>query len=476
MLIVCLEGSTGGPREDRVTSILIRSQRSGWARDSIVAVDAGTLLSPIIDILDECEYTGDSILSGPFMGLRIPHKTPKANAAFIFQKLVKSVVITHPHLDHVSALAINSPALEAGCGPKTVAALPSVVEAMKNHVFNDVIFPNLSDEDGGAGLITYQRLAEGGNPMIGRGDDRCYVRVSDGLVARCFGVSHGKCKLKRGSEGYIDFDRRLGSVVLPGERQRASTSSSGLMAETTRVTPSEPFPGQETTVESSAFFIREQDTGMEVLVFGDVEPDSLSLHPRNRRVWEAAAPKVASQNLRAIFIECSYSDNREDEYLFGHMCPRHLIAELSVLAQLVADAKHPKRKRVRSRASPSSEPQSPRSKRSANSVHGRNSLSPARAREESRETSESIPIVSLINQTQGRGTSHAQNHPTNAQGPSRIEMPLTGLQIYIIHVKDDMTDGPYPGEKILQELVHHNQVAGLGCTFQIPERGESIYL
>jgi cAMP phosphodiesterase len=37
-------------------------------------------------------------------------------------------------------------------------ALPSVLSALKNHMFNDVIWPNLSDEDGGAGLLTYSRI------------------------------------------------------------------------------------------------------------------------------------------------------------------------------------------------------------------------------------------------------------------------------------------------------------------------------
>lgn len=67
------------------------------------------------------------------------------------------------------------------------------------------------------------------------------------------------------------------------------------------------------SVESSAFFIREQHSGREIIIFGDVEPDSISVEPRNKRVWEAAAPRIASGKLRAIFIECSYTDDVEDE-------------------------------------------------------------------------------------------------------------------------------------------------------------------
>src|SRR5436190_17749527 len=72
------------------------------------------------------------------------------------------------------------------------------------------------------------------------------------------------------------------------------------------------------TVESSAFFIRDDHSGTEIIVFGDIEPDSLSLEPRNEKVWEVAAPKIAAGTLRAIFIECSFADSVCDDSLYGH--------------------------------------------------------------------------------------------------------------------------------------------------------------
>ena len=47
--------------------------------------------------------------------------------------------------------AINTAAFHATSRPKTLAALPSTVDAIKHHIFNDVIWPNLTDEDGGVG-------------------------------------------------------------------------------------------------------------------------------------------------------------------------------------------------------------------------------------------------------------------------------------------------------------------------------------
>ncbi|KAL2845721.1 cAMP phosphodiesterases class-II-domain-containing protein [Aspergillus pseudoustus] len=443
-------GASGGPREDRVSSILVRSRTSGWTLNSMLAVDAGTMLSSIIDILDTCDQSSGSgyFTDGPFKGMSMPHKTSKANAVYIFQRLISTVLISHPHLDHISALAINSPVLGAHCNPKTVAALPSVVEALKTHVFNDIIFPNLSDENGGAGLITYQRLAEGGYASMGSGDDRFYVRVSEGLMTRCFGVSHGRHITK------TDTAPREPTPELLEDRSRSPRS--------------EPPKTSQASVESSAFFIREQNTGIEIIVFGDLESDKISHGGRNKRVWGEAAPKVVSGKLRAIFIECSFSDNTEDDYLFGHLCPRHLIAELSVLAGLVEEEKSGKRKRRGSRVSQGLESPPPKSKRQTGSGTNRRSSESALSHGGS-DTSDSIPLA-LSRQTRAANT-----RATTMQHSSQSDMPLSGLHIYVIHVKDDMTDGPHPGEAILQKLEQLGQAAELGCSFLIPERGESIH-
>ncbi|KAI2725657.1 hypothetical protein DTO013F2_10642 [Penicillium roqueforti] len=109
------------------------------------------------------------------------------------------------------------------------------------------------------------------------------------------------------------------------------------------------------TVESSAFFLRDHHTGSEIIVFGDVEPDAVSLGTHNKRVWEAAAPKIATGKLRAIFIECSYNDGTDDSYLYGHMCPRHLVSELTALARRVMEVRDSNRgdkKRKREPADP----------------------------------------------------------------------------------------------------------------------------
>lgn len=216
-LIVSRQGPTGGPREDRVTGILVRSTATDWAPNTMVAVDAGTLLAGIVHVMEKCRSKNGIVTSGPFAGLRLPYETSGANAKHVFKKIIGRVLITHPHLDHVSALAMNIPILTKENGPKTVAALPSVVDAMKSHIFNNLIWPNFSDEDEGIGLITYQRLANGGNPMLGSGDEQGYTQAGEGLLVRGFSVSHGRCKVKAGTERRLSISSAKQAGRQPSE-------------------------------------------------------------------------------------------------------------------------------------------------------------------------------------------------------------------------------------------------------------------
>ncbi|ODM18724.1 hypothetical protein SI65_05341 [Aspergillus cristatus] len=514
---VIVLGPTGGPREDSVTGLLVRSTATQWSSNSMVAVDAGTLLAGIIRTLEQYEMeTKDGkryMKDGPFVGFNLPYNSPQANAAHIFREIIGTILVTHAHLDHLSGLAINTPIIEAGAGPKAVAALPSVVAAIKNHMFNDVIWPNLSDEDGGAGLLTYQRLVEGGNSRFGRGDARGYVRAADGLLTRCLSVSHGRCKKRYNPES--ESHHRVGSAVFAADplmmpsRGISVDHTDGFYspARSPRLFGKDP---TWATVESSAFFIRDQFTGSEIIVFGDIEPDSISMDPRNRRVWEVAAPKMATGNLRAIFIECSYDDSVEDCALYGHLCPRHLVAELKVLATKVTEIRHPSTSTKRKRTASSPGGVSPRSKRAQSLAPGKAQnrrsepypyFSGRQTRVSSGERGEMpdlVPIpgsngqpaspnfnASSLDGVDGNPTSEPMqvqfsidnNPPDDEDLPwAGLNPPLAGLSVYIIHIKEDLADGPPPGDRILQELRDRGEAAQLGCEFHITKRGEGIWI
>ncbi|KAI5864540.1 cAMP phosphodiesterases class-II-domain-containing protein [Durotheca rogersii] len=361
-LQVIVLGSGGGPQENNVTAFLVRSVRSGWARGSVVALDAGVHLSAITRILEDTQPPGlgsrtnplPHILdSGPFAGMEIRSAYASTNAAHVTRHLIDTYLITHPHLDHISGFVINTAGLP-GTRPKRIAGLPSTISAFKSHIFNNVIWPNLSDENNGAGLVTYTRLVEGGSPALGEGDGKGYLEISDDLTVKVLSVSHGHCMEKhihRGSAcssrfGSVDVSSvaspRVPQVGNAGAAASSGPSPSSLFRSTAGIGISSALgPERESmcVYDSSAYFLRDAVGGREVLMFGDVEPDSLSLSPRNLGVWQEAAPRVAGGSLTAVFIECSYDDGQADDRLFGHLTPRYVVQELRVLAAEVVAAR-----------------------------------------------------------------------------------------------------------------------------------------
>jgi elongation factor 1-gamma len=275
---------------------------------------------------------------------------------------------------------------------------------------------------------------------------------------------------------------------------------------------------EQCVIDSTAYFIRTELTPTtpckEILIFGDVEPDSISLSPRTALVWAEAAPKVAAGILTGVFIECSYTNAQSDAVLYGHLSPRHLLAELQSLADMVKDARreHEKekeevrRERKRKRVSASYEGDMRRK-----SSKTRNSASGIKA---DTTDDESMPdyvaspnphatvgggqqgVVSV-----GQGSHTAPTPPPSAlataalnlsSGPLSAEhsralmsvandtAPLKGLKVVIIHVKDTLADGPLIGESILRELREGEralaeQGKGLGCEFEVSRSGDSYW-
>lgn len=557
--VVCL-GSSGGPSEENVTGLLVRSLASDWAKGSLLAVDAGSHLAPIVRILERDfpsiselpdisakrnsngygnhvqresasptpPELGDELMkpavttlaNGPFAGLKFPNASARANALHVIRNYVSTYLITHPHLDHLSGFAINTAAFHATSRPKTMAALPSTVEAIKQHVFNDIIWPNLTDEDGGVGFVTFQRLKEGGDVMVGEGEGRGYLEVSDGLSVKPLKVSHGVCTKSPPSHHHRGSISGLSEMQQPpyhepaqGLGRSASMASNGQYSvqnpqpRQSFYGSQQPSPGmsaadqQSCVVDSTAFFVRDTKTGREVLIFGDVEPDSLSLSPRNHVVWQAAASRIAHGLLGGVFIESSYDDSQADAVLFGHLNPRHLIAELQTLAGLVHSARQSRHrdravnKRKRSVANGSdavahhalSEHDNKRSR----SLASRTGVS------RSDERRSSVPDHAMCDAASQPLSQHEEqehqhdNEPTsprtippantNTTPPHpQAEMPLGNVKIVIIHVKDTMKDGPHVKDNILSQLREHEtrlqeEGQGLGCEFVVAESGESYW-
>ena len=339
------------------------------------------------DLDNELEEPVKILSTGPFAGLPFPNESARANALHVVRECVSTYLITHPHLDHLSGFVVNTAGLASTSRPKRLAALPSTVNAIKAHIFNDIIWPNLTDEDGGVGFVTFQRLPQGGNNMVGEGPGKGYIEVCDGLCVKGMKVSHGHCmrgphqttvQAHRDSEvglsepGHVRTsfsgmesprrdtvvvgrDGRARSITqlqysVPGTPDLFTQQSASFLPPPTQSSSSPALGGADpmlrrAVVDSTAYFIRDDSTGREALIFGDVEPDLLSLNPRTAQVWAEAAPKIAAGSLRAVFIECSYDDSQNDAILFGHLAPRHLINELRSLATMVRARKQEERER-----------------------------------------------------------------------------------------------------------------------------------
>lgn len=62
-------------------------------------------------------------------------------------------------------------------------------------------------------------------------------------------------------------------------------------------------------------------------------PSLCVLRSRPRRCFR---PSLTLSSLSLHQLECSYDDSRPDHLLYGHLCPRHILAELSTLHSILA--------------------------------------------------------------------------------------------------------------------------------------------
>lgn len=339
---------------------------------------------------------------------------------------------------------------------KKVAGLSKTIESLKTHIFNDVIWPNLSDENDGVGLFSYERMEE----TQDAGEYK-QIAKSLGMGVQTFPVSHGSCMKAMG-----------------GSHRHGSKSHSSK---------------KKCAVDSSAYFIKDDRTGKEFLIWGDVEPDSVSLEPRNQNVWAFAGQKIAAGKLDTIFIECSYDAGRPKELLFGHLAPEYLAQELVTLAKEVT-------KNLRKRVNQYSPRPSPLRKRSRETKDvGMQRPAPASWALNHRPLSPSSPPPSdsdtdfPSNDFLPTPQSMCQNSPesdfdmrpgvapTSGYDPAAVKgfdaTALMGVRVVITHVKETFNAGEDTVGNILKSCEYHAREAGLvGVVFIGARAGMDIYI
>jgi len=86
--------------------------------------------------------------------------------------------------------------------------------------------------------------------------------------------------------------------------------------------------------ESSAFLIKNQDAYL--LYFGDTGADRIEKSDKMQIVFQDIVSLIKKNQLKAIFVEASFSNDRKDDLLFGHLRPNLIEEELGILANMIS--------------------------------------------------------------------------------------------------------------------------------------------
>jgi cAMP phosphodiesterase len=237
-------GTKGGLDESNLSAYLVGTAGSS----DYVCMDAGTLYRGATKAIQKGVFTG---------------------TASSVVRNIKAYLISHPHMDHVSGLIINSPEDAA----KNIYALPFTLKTLQEKYFSWQSWANFGDAGEPPLLKKYHYVA------LPEGRDTLLQNTTMSVTA--FPLSHSN----------------------PGE--------------------------------STAFLIRSDDHYL--LYLGDTGPDAVEHSERLLHLWQKVAPLVKSRQLKAIMIEVSYPNEQPDQQLFGHLTPRWLMQEMSVLNGLTGE-------------------------------------------------------------------------------------------------------------------------------------------
>ncbi|RLV95163.1 3'5'-cyclic-nucleotide phosphodiesterase [Spathaspora sp. JA1] len=310
-------GSSGGPLEGTTCSILVKPSHIPYSTiisdqsltDELLCIDAGCGMGQLADIIHSettshkphCKlldyypdthsildyYHNKVTVTTPFN--KFPPRRAMHYSQTIFN-LVSTFLITHPHLDHVASLVINSAGF-TNSPSKQIYGSSNTIDALQRHLFNGIIWPNMPNFE----ILNLIPLEFSKPTLIN----------NSAYSITMFKLSHGELNK-------LDDHRRRSVVTIP-------TSCNG---------------STKQHYQSSAYLIKHNMTGASLLVFGDFESDMISKLNRNHQLWLQIAPLIVSQKLRGMVVECSNPDYVPEDELYGHLTPSHLIYELSQLRKL----------------------------------------------------------------------------------------------------------------------------------------------
>ncbi|HEY4147887.1 MAG TPA: 3',5'-cyclic-nucleotide phosphodiesterase [Chitinophagaceae bacterium] len=84
--------------------------------------------------------------------------------------------------------------------------------------------------------------------------------------------------------------------------------------------------------QGTAFLLR-RDSAY-ILYLGDTGADETEHSDKLQMLWKAVAPLIKAGQIKGIFIETSYPNEQPEKQLFGHLTPRLLMQEMTILSHL----------------------------------------------------------------------------------------------------------------------------------------------
>lgn len=300
-------GSSGGPLEGITCSYILKPTYISYKEiikhqlgQYLIAIDAGSGLNKITEIITAERSSDTNLLAMKVLNyyndpLPLPqyshsnvtishdydlcssHKdSAPIELSFKILDLINNFLISHPHLDHINGLVINSPGFHSH-SPKLVYGLKETTDALQNFIFNDVIWPNLMTEKNGSFLKLIEL-----NHEVPRNINEIYQVIP-------FELNHGK-----------KYDNK-------------------------------------TEYKSTSFLIKDTKTDQHILIFGDVEADKNALSSKNIIIWQKISDLIIRRKLKTILIECSTPNLPDKEPRYGHLTPDSLIEELSSLGHIISE-------------------------------------------------------------------------------------------------------------------------------------------
>ncbi|KAI5956189.1 PDE1 [Candida jiufengensis] len=349
-------GTSGGPLEGNTCSILLKSTNIEYSKlleveddkptelkenDEILVIDAGSGMGKLTDIIyqestfqkSSCNLLNYYYDSEPISYYY--HNTIKLNQPFknfnifntisytklIFNKL-NNFLISHPHLDHVSSLIINSAGFPTNNPPKQVFGSKYTMNALQNHFFNGIVWPNMPNFD----ILNLNNLEFEKSTSIGN------------YEVEMFPLSHGELNM---IESKKHKHKENGSNEEEGDERRHSsvtTIPAGVDEQEyikTKIEQSKVDDPTTSHYQSTAFLITRNDSS--VLIFGDFESDKISKLEYNLKIWKRISPLILQKQLKLIILECSNSFEIDENKLYGHLTPKYVVYELKELEKQIKE-------------------------------------------------------------------------------------------------------------------------------------------